>query len=986
MTSRSRTVHHHGRGARRLGRHGLAGLALFALACGEASTDGALPSGGATAVGGAATGGAGPGLGGGGATGTGASGTGVTCQTGQLQCGSSCVFPDRDATNCGACGNVCPPGASCVAGACSCQAGLAACGTDCVNLAASAAHCGACDVACAAGTVCSLGACSTSCAAGLTQCGSSCVDLQVDLTNCGACGAVCPGGQTCTAGACACLSGTLCSGACVDTASDPAHCGGCGLACNGSCAGGVCTPTPGAGGTGSGGDTGTGGAPTSGGTGGGNPTSGGTSGSGGSSSCTAVGFINERGRVCPSEATFGIDGNWYAFGDGTTTTESGNPYRDGAYCVTGEAPGDEDYSAHWGAGIGLDLNNPEGGSDTKQPYSWEGVITGFRLRLQGEAPAGARVHFVTDPEAGVSPFITATLGESVIYNVAEAQVPLEWDVANAGQRVDGAPLYAVQIQAPGAEAAGPIDLCITEFEPLYDPGSVVVPDDGPYVNSDGYLRAEDNPFGIQGPVYAIGDGHSTTQSGNPYTDGKYCVAGTFSGAEEDWGAGIAFDLNKAPGGADRLAYAWDGQIGGFRIALSGHSPGPVRVQFIVNEPQDGAQPFLAGLLNTSMVYRIGWAQVPTSWDVANSGAEVGSSLYTVQVYLAGDEPGPFEVCVEDFEPLPPGGLDSDAAPAAAGFTGPRPVDAAILAQEYDAWKANHYRDCGDGSACVPRDGDQNDCISEGIGYGMLLAVAFDDRVAFDKLWQYYKNHRNGSVMDWRTSVCGGVLEAGSATDGELDTAMALIQAGCKWGGSYRSDATTLIGAIRSTEVTTCNGLTVLRAGANFGGCDRTNPSYFSPAYYKVFATLDTAGAATWTALANDSYTLLATLQGKMDGLVPDWTDSSGNLVDGDYGPDASRTPWRIATDYVWNNEAKAVTFLGNVASYVEAHGGVARTLDPNSTYRGPLALSGLPQGATTAKTYADAWLTTAVDDQTYFPGTLRLLYLLLATQQFADGC
>ena len=125
MTSRSRTVHHHGRGARRLGRHGLAGLALFALACGEASTDGALPSGGATAVGGAATGGAGPGLGGGGATGTGASGTGVTCQTGQLQCGSSCVFPDRDATNCGACGNVCPPGASCVAGACSCQAGLA---------------------------------------------------------------------------------------------------------------------------------------------------------------------------------------------------------------------------------------------------------------------------------------------------------------------------------------------------------------------------------------------------------------------------------------------------------------------------------------------------------------------------------------------------------------------------------------------------------------------------------------------------------------------------------------------------------------------------------------------------------------------------------------------------------------------------------------------------------------------------------------------
>ena len=60
------------------------------------------------------------------------------------------------------------------------------------------------------------------------------------------------------------------------------------------------------------------------------------------------------------------------------------------------------------------------------------------------------------------------------------------------------------------------------------------------------------------------------------------------------------------------------------------TPGPVRIQFVINEPQEGDQPFLAGLLNTTTHYRIDWAQVPTSWDVTNSGEEVGSSIYTLR--------------------------------------------------------------------------------------------------------------------------------------------------------------------------------------------------------------------------------------------------------------------------------------------------------------------------------------------------------------------
>ncbi len=694
-------------------------------------------------------------------------------------------------------------------------------------------------------------------------------------------------------------------------------------------------------------------------------------------------FINPQGRVSADLNAFGIQGDWYAYGDGVTSDQTGNPYRDGAYCITGEAPGDEDFSAHWGAGIGLDLNSVGG---EKQPYAFEGKLNGFKMTIVGTAPTTPRVHFVDGLENDVTPFTLVSFDESKTYWVAEARVPLEWDVDNAGQRVDGGELYSIQVLAPGAEAAGPIDLCITEFEPILDPnytGPVI--DDGPYINSDGYISADDNPFGIQGSVYAIGDGNSTSQSGNPYVEGKYCVAGEFSGAEADWGAGIAFDLNKAPSG-NKEPYAHAGNIAGFRIGLSGNTPGSARVQFVINEPQEGNQPFLEAVLGATVGYRIDWASVPSSWDVADAGLKVGDSIYTVQVYLEGTVPGPFEVCVEEFAPVTASEISVSAGAAAAGYNGARTVDAALLEREYQLWKSRHFQDCGDGTACVPR--DEGDCISEGVAYGMLLAVGFDDQDAFDKLWAYYGAHKNANgVMNWQTNACGSTISNGSATDGELDAAMALIQAGCKWGGNYQNEATTLIAAIRNSEVTTCNNKTVLKPGDNFGGCEETNPSYFAPAYYKVFQSL--TGDSTWENLVNDGYTMLAALQAAMNGLVPDWSDADGNPQSGDrgsYGPDASRTPWRVATDYVWNNEPRAVTFLDSLSSYIDSNGGIPSLFEPNSNYRGALAMSGWHQTSTKAQEYTDAWLTTSVDDESYFPGTLRPIYLLLAAHQFPKGC
>ncbi len=692
-------------------------------------------------------------------------------------------------------------------------------------------------------------------------------------------------------------------------------------------------------------------------------------------------WINEHTRVDLDRNEFGIGGYWYKFGDGATSTLEEPLYQDGKYCIQGQSTGD---SANWGIGIGIDLNSPDG---DKLPYEYAGKLTGFRMKWSGSVASESRVHFVVDPDIDVNPFVPLTLGESVLYSISDAIVPLSWEVDNAGQKPEGV-IYSLQVLAPGDAEEGPIDLCLEEFEPVFDPDAPTGESEGgAYINSDGFVFADSNDYGIQGSVQVISDGNSTAQTGVPYEDGRYCVSGEFSGAADDWGAGIAIDLNNPPG-EEKQAFDPTGSVAAFRVGLSGSAPGKVRVQFIVSEPQEGNQPFLVAQMNTTAMYPLEWAQVPTSWDVSDAGLEITGGVYSLQIYVEGDVPGPFDVCVEDLAPLGPSEVVYAADAAAAGFNGVRTLDPARLDAEYAHWKESHFTDCGDGTACVPR--DDGDCISEGIGYGMLLAVGFDDQEAFDQLWAYFNRHKNGNgVMDWQTQACGPVINAGSATDGELDAAMALIQAACKWGGNYESDARALVDAISSTEVDrSCAGGPVLKPGDNFGGCSETNPSYVAPAYYKAFEAL--TGDAVWSQLTDSGYALLEGNQNRKGGVFSDWSNDTGGVSAGnqsdDNGPDASRVPWRVATDYVWYAEARAVPILDAFSDYVDGNGGVARTFTPNSNYRGAAALSALHQDPAKAAEYTDAWLMSVVDDTTYFPGTLRPIYMMLAANTFAKSC
>jgi hypothetical protein len=152
----------------------------------------------------------------------------------------------------------------------------------------------------------------------------------------------------------------------------------------------------------------------------------------------------------------------------------------------------------------------------------------------------------------------------------------------------------------------------------------------------------------------------------------------------------------------------------------------------------------------------------------------------------------------------------------------------------------------------------------------------------------------------------------------------------------------------------------------------------------VFARYFTDQAATWTALSDGSYQLYALYQARMDNLVPDWSGPDGSDNGSSYSLDASRTPFRVAVDYAWTGDTRAKTFMQNISVWVDAHGGLPGAAQvQDSAFVGAFALAA---GYDQAKFdgYVMRWLGAKLDDTSYYSGTLRVLYLLVAAGKFSS--
>jgi endo-1,4-beta-D-glucanase Y len=286
----------------------------------------------------------------------------------------------------------------------------------------------------------------------------------------------------------------------------------------------------------------------------------------------------------------------------------------------------------------------------------------------------------------------------------------------------------------------------------------------------------------------------------------------------------------------------------------------------------------------------------------------------------------------------------------------------------------------------------NITTSEGESYTMLRAVWLGDKTTYDEELTWTKDnlqHKTGDhLFAWlfgeRADGSYGVLTAQggntTASDADSDIALSLIFAYSRWQDpTYVRDARDIVRDIWSQEVITINGVPYLTAD-NFekGSASNVvivNPSYLSPASYRIFAEVDPQDP--WNELVNSSYTVIGDSM-KMnldatstDNLPPDWItinkttgaiaayDASENIststqsgstntgssatstassLTTNFGYDAIRVPFRLALDYEWFQDPRDKQLLDQM-TYLSTEYNKNGELAATYTHSGAIAPS-----------------------------------------------
>jgi endo-1,4-beta-D-glucanase Y len=236
------------------------------------------------------------------------------------------------------------------------------------------------------------------------------------------------------------------------------------------------------------------------------------------------------------------------------------------------------------------------------------------------------------------------------------------------------------------------------------------------------------------------------------------------------------------------------------------------------------------------------------------------------------------------------------------------------------------------------DGEANSTVSEGIAYGMLIAVMFDDQPLFDGFFRYAERWFNeNGLMSWYIAPDGSrALGKGAATDSDEDMAWALVMAHRQWGGrgslseDYLSHAKRLIERIWEFEVDHSEWPYMLLPGDEWRGRDVFNPSYFAPNQYRVFGEVS-GNVQGFQRVIDRGYGIVENSLNdrngnRNNGLVPAWCDSLGNPVEAfpgammNYQYDSARMPFRIGQDWAFNQEPRAKHYLERVTRFFSSIG------------------------------------------------------------------
>jgi oligosaccharide reducing-end xylanase len=232
-----------------------------------------------------------------------------------------------------------------------------------------------------------------------------------------------------------------------------------------------------------------------------------------------------------------------------------------------------------------------------------------------------------------------------------------------------------------------------------------------------------------------------------------------------------------------------------------------------------------------------------------------------------------------------------------------------------------YFEVGDSMAYVS-DVKNHDARTEGLSYGMMIAVQLNKKDVFDRIWRWskkYLQHQDGpreGYFAW--SINPQTMKhnsEGSASDGELYYVTDLLFAANKWGNNtginYYAEARRILDAMWKKDGTgnihpfinlTAKQIAFVPEGR---GSEWTDPSYHLPAFYEVWALYAKDGHEQfYRECADTARVFLHRACDPVTGLNPDNSYFSGKPFGwGQMKPafrfDSWRVPMNIAMDYVW---------------------------------------------------------------------------------------
>ena len=223
-------------------------------------------------------------------------------------------------------------------------------------------------------------------------------------------------------------------------------------------------------------------------------------------------------------------------------------------------------------------------------------------------------------------------------------------------------------------------------------------------------------------------------------------------------------------------------------------------------------------------------------------------------------------------------------------------------------------------------------VSDGIGYGMLLALFNGDEDTFHRLWNYSRAFRDYAGRELTPRIVYSFhwspVDENSSTGADLDVATALILMYRKTGNAlYLQDALRIASAIWNEEVDESTHLLAP------GNDDRGNGSVhslgrFSPVALRLFAEVDPS--RNWTAVLDAMYAHLQLVQSRGTGVLPNWSKANGDTAASPrgffdlngkeapylFGKEASFAVWRLAWDWYWFRDSRAGAVLNALNLFI----------------------------------------------------------------------